>query len=45
VSTYAGDAKAFFNQADRALYCAKESGKDCVVLYREDDTRFDGTAG
>jgi len=35
VSTYEGDAKAFFNQADRALYCAKEAGKDCVVLFRE----------
>jgi len=35
VSTYQGDAKAFFNQADRALYSAKEAGKDCVVVSEE----------
>jgi diguanylate cyclase (GGDEF)-like protein len=32
VSTYRGDEKALFNEADRALYRAKESGKDCVVV-------------
>jgi diguanylate cyclase (GGDEF)-like protein len=32
VSTYRGDEKAFFNEADRALYRAKEAGKDCVVV-------------
>jgi diguanylate cyclase (GGDEF)-like protein len=37
VSTYRGDAKAFFNQADRALYAAKEAGKDCVLMFEEDD--------
>ena len=31
VSHYRGDAKAFFNEADRALYRAKDSGKDCVM--------------
>ena len=31
VSQYRGDAKAFFNDADRALYRAKDAGKDCVV--------------
>jgi diguanylate cyclase (GGDEF)-like protein len=30
VAQYRGDEKAFFNQADRALYRAKKSGKDCV---------------
>ncbi|MFQ5418327.1 MAG: diguanylate cyclase, partial [Myxococcota bacterium] len=31
VTTYKGDARAFFNEADRALYRAKDAGKDCVV--------------
>jgi diguanylate cyclase (GGDEF)-like protein len=31
VALFAGDERALFNDADRALYCAKESGKDCVV--------------
>jgi len=30
VAQYRGDEKAFFNEADRALYRAKRSGKDCV---------------
>jgi diguanylate cyclase (GGDEF)-like protein len=30
VAQYRGDEKAFFNEADRALYRAKKSGKDCV---------------
>jgi PleD family two-component response regulator len=31
VARFCGDEKAFFNDADRALYRAKDSGKDCVV--------------
>jgi diguanylate cyclase (GGDEF)-like protein len=31
VSAYAGDRVRFFNDADRALYFAKESGRDCVM--------------
>jgi diguanylate cyclase (GGDEF)-like protein len=31
VATYRGDRERFFEEADRALYRAKESGKDCVV--------------
>jgi diguanylate cyclase (GGDEF)-like protein len=30
-STYHGEAKALFGEADRALYQAKADGKDCVV--------------
>jgi diguanylate cyclase (GGDEF)-like protein len=30
VSCYAGDRRRFFEDADRALYRAKEQGKDCV---------------
>lgn len=32
VAQYRGNAKAFFNDADRALYRAKDAGKDCVVV-------------
>jgi diguanylate cyclase (GGDEF)-like protein len=39
VSTYRGDEKAFFNEADRALYRAKAAGKDCVVVSDEEDQR------
>jgi nitrogen fixation/metabolism regulation signal transduction histidine kinase len=35
VSLYAGDPQAFFDDADRALYRAKDAGKDCVVCERE----------
>jgi diguanylate cyclase (GGDEF)-like protein len=35
VATYRGDEKAFFNEADRALYRAKEAGKDCVCVCEE----------
>ncbi len=31
VAQFHGDEKALFNDADRALYQAKHSGKDCVV--------------
>jgi diguanylate cyclase (GGDEF)-like protein len=31
VAIYAGDTRALFNEADRALYRAKAEGKDCVV--------------
>jgi len=37
VALYRGDARAFFNEADRALYRAKEAGKDCVVVADGDD--------
>jgi diguanylate cyclase (GGDEF)-like protein len=32
VAVYAGDRKRMFNDADRALYLAKDSGRDCVIL-------------
>ena len=32
VAQYCGDPRALFNDADRALYRAKGSGKDCVVV-------------
>ncbi|HEY8153907.1 MAG TPA: GGDEF domain-containing protein [Myxococcota bacterium] len=32
VAPFRGDEKAFFNDADRALYRAKALGKDCVVV-------------
>ncbi len=31
VAAFCGDEKAFFNDADRALYRAKAMGKDCVI--------------
>jgi len=31
VAVYHGDREAFFHEADRALYAAKDAGKDCVV--------------
>jgi len=31
VAVYRGDREAFFHEADRALYAAKRSGKDCVI--------------
>jgi len=37
VAAYRGDEKAFFNEADRALYRAKEAGKDCVFACGERD--------
>ena len=35
VSTYRGELKRFFNEADRALYQAKREGRDCAVLHSE----------
>jgi diguanylate cyclase (GGDEF)-like protein len=35
VAIYRGDRRVFFNDADRALYRAKEAGKDCVVASEE----------
>jgi diguanylate cyclase (GGDEF)-like protein len=32
VAAFRGDEKAFFNDADKALYRAKALGKDCVVV-------------
>jgi diguanylate cyclase (GGDEF)-like protein len=32
VAAFRGDQKAFFNDADQALYRAKSLGKDCVVV-------------
>ncbi len=36
VSAYRGDRSRFFNDADSALYDAKGSGKDCVIVAEED---------
>jgi len=36
VAAYRGDSRALFNDADRALYRAKESGKDCVIVESSD---------
>jgi len=37
VAAFRGDQKAFFNDADRALYRAKSQGKDCVVVANAGD--------
>jgi diguanylate cyclase (GGDEF)-like protein len=37
VAAYHGDREAFFHEADRALYAAKGSGKDCVVVAGAED--------
>ncbi len=37
VAPFRGDEKAFFNDADRALYRAKALGKDCVVVADSSD--------
>jgi diguanylate cyclase (GGDEF)-like protein len=37
VTTYRGDEKAFFNEADRAVYRAKDAGKDCIVVWDEEN--------
>jgi len=37
IARYRGDRKVFFNDADRALYQAKASGKDCVVVHSGED--------
>lgn len=36
VAAYAGDRKKMFNDADRALYLAKDSGRDCVLAAEPD---------
>jgi diguanylate cyclase (GGDEF)-like protein len=37
VASYQGDRAAFFKAADRALYAAKEAGRDCVMCASELD--------
>ena len=37
VNVYRGDAKALFAGADRALYRAKDGGRDCVKTAEEPD--------
>jgi diguanylate cyclase (GGDEF)-like protein len=37
VAQFRGKRKKFFEAADRALYCAKAEGKDCVVADERDD--------
>ena len=41
VSVYGGDARRLFNDADRALYQAKATGKDCVVFVGDVDAEND----
>jgi diguanylate cyclase (GGDEF)-like protein len=41
VSVYGGDARRLFNDADRALYQAKATGKDCVVFVGDVDAGED----
>jgi diguanylate cyclase (GGDEF)-like protein len=41
VAAFRGDEKAFFNEADRALYRAKEAGKDCVFVCDDRPSRTD----
>jgi diguanylate cyclase (GGDEF)-like protein len=41
VSVYGGDARRLFNDADRALYQAKATGKDCVVFVGDVDAQPD----
>ncbi len=36
VARYRGDRKRLFSEADRALYRAKASGRDCVVVFDDD---------
>jgi diguanylate cyclase (GGDEF)-like protein len=38
VAQYAGNRRLFFESADRALYRAKDQGKNCVVAASEDGT-------
>jgi len=36
VARYRGDRKRLFSDADRALYRAKASGRDCVIVFDDD---------
>jgi diguanylate cyclase (GGDEF)-like protein len=42
VAVYGGDARRLFNDADRALYQAKATGKDCVVFAGDVDAESAG---
>ena len=37
VSHYAGDKKQLFSEADQALYRAKDSGRDCVMVFEPNE--------
>jgi len=37
VAEFGGDRRALFNDADRALYRAKEAGRDCVFVAGQDE--------
>lgn len=37
VSIFAGDGRAFFDDADQALYRAKASGRDCVMVAPQEE--------
>jgi diguanylate cyclase (GGDEF)-like protein len=36
-SIYAGDKKQLFSEADQALYRAKDSGRDCVMVFEPNE--------
>jgi GGDEF domain-containing protein len=37
LSIYAGDKKQLFSEADQALYRAKDSGRDCVMVFEPNE--------
>ena len=43
LKAHEADLKALFNDADRALYRAKEAGKDCVVAAEPEGDRADSS--
>jgi diguanylate cyclase (GGDEF)-like protein len=45
IAVYHGDRKALFSEADRALYRAKASGRDCVMVAAADDAPDEKPAG